>query len=303
MKKKLKRIFVIFFAAGVVLGWVGVHFIAPYALIKPSRVSLKIVPADYGVKGEKVMLTTKDDIELVGYHVNAESSQTRGVLILVHGVGGCKEHFVALGAKLAKQGIASVLFDERAHGESGGEYCTYGYYEKQDIKEIVDYVKSKYTDVPLGIMGNSLGGAVAIQALETDTRIEFGIIESTFTNLHQIAFDYKKRILKGFGIRFISDYALKRAGIIADFDPYQVQPIQSVQNIEQPVFIAHGDADQRISITYGKALFDNLKSTDKTWYVIQGGTHMNLSTKGGDLYEEALWGFLEQHITPEVLIE
>ena len=134
---------------------------------------------------------------------------------------------------------------------------------KKDIAQIVDKIKARQPNLPVGIWGNSLGGAIAIQALEFDERIKFGIIESTFTELNQIVFDYKKRILKGIGLKFLSDYALKKAGEIANFKPFKVQPIESVKNIEQPIFIAHGDADENISSKYGQQLFDKLKSKDK----------------------------------------
>ncbi|TMM57353.1 alpha/beta hydrolase [Maribacter algarum] len=299
MKKKLKRFALAVLLLTIIPAFVGVHFVAPYIIIQPARVSLKTSPEDFGITNKCITLTTDDQLELVGYHIPSQKNETTGVMILVHGVGGCKEHFVELGTKLAKIGIATMVFDERAHGESDGEYCTYGYYEKNDISKIVDYIKDEYGDIPLGIWGNSLGGAVAIQALENDNRIEFGIIESTFTDLHQVAFDYKKRFMKGFGIRFVSDYALKRAAQIADFDPYAVQPIESVKAIEQPIFIAHGDADKRISFSYGKALFDNLKAKDKTWYPIKGGTHMNLSKKGGQAYRKALFSFIDRNIKAE----
>jgi alpha-beta hydrolase superfamily lysophospholipase len=270
--------------------------VAPYAIIRPGRVHLDSTPADYDVAFEKLKLQTSDTIKLVGYHIPSNTKETRGVLILVHGVGGCKEHFVALGARLSKMGIASYLFDERAHGESGGEYCTYGFYEKNDIRNIVDLIKREYPELPIGIWGNSLGGAVALQALEIDKRLEFGLIESTFTNLHDITFDYKKRILKGIGIRAISNYALKRAGEIANFDPGLVQPLASVKNIEQPIFMAHGDQDYHISFEYGKALFNNLKTTNKTWYRVKGGTHVNMSKQGGEEYRNALFNFVERNV-------
>lgn len=273
-----------------------IHFVAPYAIIQPGRVHLNSTPADYNMSYKKLSLETTDNINLVGYHIKSQKDHTKGVLILVHGVGGCKEHFVALGAKLAKIGIASYLFDERAHGESGGKYCTYGFYEKHDISKIVDVAKQTYPNIPIGIWGNSLGGAVALQAMEIDKRLEFGVIESTFTNLHQITFDYKKRVLQGIGIRAISDYALQRAGKIANFNPEKVQPIAAVKNIEQPIFIAHGDKDIHISIKYGRALYMHLKSKDKVWYPIEGGTHVNMSKQGGKAYQNALLKFINENL-------
>ena len=150
--------------------------------------------------------------------------------------------------------------------------------------------------LPIGIWGNSLGGAIAIQTLEFDGRIDFGIIESTFTELPQIVFDYKKRLLKGFGIRSLSDFALKKAGKIAEFDPEKIQPIESVKKIEQPVFMAHGDADINILPKYGKALYDNLKSKEKVFTLIEGAGHLNIYEKGGITYKNKIMNFIDRNL-------
>lgn len=149
----------------------------------------------------------------------------------------------------------------------------------------------------IGVWGNSLGGAIAIQALEYDERIEFGIIESTFTDLNQIVFDYKKRILKGIGVRLVSDYVLRKAGEIGKFEPEKVKPIESVKNIEQPVLIAHGDSDGNISSEYGKQLYENLKTNKKEFKLIKGAGHFNLFEKGGQEYENQIMDFIQRSIS------
>ena len=149
--------------------------------------------------------------------------------------------------------------------------------------------------MPIGIWGNSLGGAVALQSLEYDERIQFGVIESTFTELDQIVIDYKKRMLGGFGFKFMSDYALKQAAEIANFNPDEVKPIESVKNIEQPILITHGDADENISYKYGQQLFDNLKSKDKEFVLVKGGGHANMYVKGGVEYKSKIMDFIERN--------
>ena len=84
-------------------------------------------------------------------------------MILVHGIGGCKESFLSLANRLANQGIASVLFDNRAHGQSGGQYSTYGFYEKKDISRIIDILKSKIK-FPL-VSGESLWEVLLLSSL------------------------------------------------------------------------------------------------------------------------------------------
>ena len=52
-----------------------------------------------------------------------------------------------------EQGYSSIAIDLRAHGRSEGEYCTYGYYEKEDIAQIIsDYLRYN-PDAKIGIWG------------------------------------------------------------------------------------------------------------------------------------------------------
>ena len=45
------------------------------------------------------------------------------------------------------------------------------------------------------------------------------------------------------------------------------------QIIEQPIFIAHGDADLNIKFAYGQQLYEQAKSTDKEFYRVKDGGH------------------------------
>ena len=278
------------------IGFIGIHNIAPYAIIQPPRIHENINPKDLGLNGEALNIQVEDSINLKGYWIKSRQDTAKGLIILIHGIGGCKEHFLGLASNLANEGIESIVFDGRAHGESGGEFCTYGFYEKQDISKIIDFIKSKNSTIKIGIWGNSLGGAIAIQALEFDKRIEFGIIESTFTDLSQIVFDYKKRLFKGVGIRSLSNYVLQRAGKIGNFNAEKVKPIESVKNINQPIFIAHGDADKNISFKYGQMLFDKLKSKDKQFVLVKGGGHFGLFKQGGKVYENKIMDFIQRQL-------
>lgn len=279
-----------------IIGFIGIHFFAPYGITQPPRVSENISPDNLGLESESFSIKTEDNINLEGYWIKSQKDSVYGVMILVHGIGGCKEHFLDLSKELSRKGIESIVFDGRAHGKSGGEFCTYGYKEKKDISKIIDKIKAQNPNLSIGIWGNSLGGAITIQALEIEKRIDFGIIESTFTELDKIVYDYKKRILKGIGLKFLSDYGLKRAGHIADFNPNNIKPIHSVKNIEQPILIAHGDSDENISVEYGKQLFEHLKSTDKELIIVKGGGHFDLFDKGGEEYKKKLFSFIKQHL-------
>ena len=299
MAKKFKKrytvlvvILVIFIAGTAFI----THNVLPYAVISRQKRTVTTPPSQYDLKVEAASFQLTDSTQLKGYYTYPKDSIPKGIIIFLHGIGGAKEHFYELSKTLNEKNIATVVYDARAHGKSDGQYITYGYYEKYDVQVIVDSIKQKHPELPIGIWGNSMGGAVAIQALAVEPRIDFGIIESTFTDLEQIVYDYQKRYTLGIGLRFISDYSLKRAGEIAQFDPSQVMPIEAVQHIEQPMFIAHGTADPNIKFEYGQQLFEKLKSKNKTFYPVEGANHYNLFQVGKAPYEQAIWGFMLDNI-------
>ncbi|WP_298426675.1 alpha/beta fold hydrolase [uncultured Kordia sp.] len=296
MKKKLLYLLLgLLIFVGIASYVLAIH-IAPYAIIQPQRINLAITPKSLNLESETLAIQVEDSIQLKGYWVKSNTTETKGIMILLHGIGGCKEHFLGLAGNLANKGIASIVFDGRAHGESGGKYCTYGFYEKKDISKIVDFIKQKNPKLSVGIWGNSLGGAIAIQALEHDKRIEFGVIESTFTELNQTVYDYQKKICKGIGVRFITDAALQEAGKIANFIPDEVKPVISVANIQQPIFIGHGDNDENIHYTYGEQLYENLASAEKEFVLVKDAGHFDVYAKGGKNYENKLLSFIKKQL-------
>ena len=288
------------FASGLVLlailGFVAIHMVAPIAITQPPKVKSKLTPMDLGLKSDSLKIITTDSIALDAYWVSTEIDMAKGVIILIHGIGGCKEQYLFTARDLAEQGVETLLLDSRAHGKSEGAYCTYGYKEKHDIAAVIDSIVLRRPGSILGIWGNSLGGAIAIQALAMDERLDFGIVESTFTELDEIVFDYKRRLSKGLGLRFVADYVLGRAGQLADFDPDQVKPVESVKLIDVPMFIGHGDADEHIAVKYGIALYDNLKTTDKELYIVEGGGHNNLIRTGGQEYKDHIFSFIHRNL-------
>lgn len=282
----------------VVLDLVAIHFIAPRFVLKPVKINGNITPKHFGLAFESLNVEVEPNLHLKGYWTQSKTDTVRGIIIFAHGVGGCKETYIGVAAKLANRGIESILIDSRAHGQSEGEFCTYGFYEREDISKVIDFIQTKQSEVPIGIWGSSMGGAIGLLALAKDKRLQFGLIQSTFTDLHQIVFDYKKRLLGGFGSQFMVNYVLKRAGQIANFNPKEVRPLTAVKNITQPIIIAHGDVDENISYQYGQQLYEHLKATDKEFYLVENGGHIGLWDAGGQVFEDKMLGFIERQLAP-----
>jgi alpha-beta hydrolase superfamily lysophospholipase len=265
-------------------------YVLPYTIIQPGRRTKNTTPAEYNLDFEHFYFQVGGGIELDTFYVPA-TEHPRANLIMLHGVGSCKEVYLEYVAELARIGYNVMLWDQRAHGKSGGKFLTYGYHEKHDVSKAIDWLEARNPGLPTGIYGNSMGGAVAIQSLAGNPGLRFGLIESTFTDLATVANAYGSR-MSGVPLpRFLSNYVLRCAGKIADFEPFTVRPVDAARKVTQPILHIHGDTDANINISHAYALFEAYASTDKTLYIVKNGDHADLWEKGGDGYRDTWFGF------------
>ena len=279
-------------------GFWAIENVLPYSAIRPWRHSNGKKPTDFGLKPEEISLKMADSIDLKGWLILPEPPDSaQATVIFIHGIGNNRRSFLRLAAELSKLKIRSLLLDGRAHGESGGTDCTFGFHEKKDVAAMVDYLEKRFGNKQKnGIWGASLGGAVALQALEYDPRLDFGLVESTFSELREVMCDYQERMFFGIRLRSVSDHALDEAGRIARFEPDSVQPGESARRIFQPVLMAHGEADEKISFDYGREIFQNLASKEKEFVAVPGGHHSDLHRVGGQKLDDRMLQFIQNQV-------
>ncbi|MEM9258932.1 MAG: alpha/beta fold hydrolase, partial [Bacteroidota bacterium] len=262
-------------------------------LLQPGNKMSNDTPANYNLTYDHFTLSVEDGLKLDAYFIVAQE-RPKANLIMLHGVGSCKEVYLPAAAELSKLGYNILLFDQRQHGKSEGEYLTYGYYEKHDVSKALDWLVNKTNGLKTGIYGNSMGGAVALQSLAHDARLRFGLIESTFTDLPTVANAYGRR-LSGLPLPYwLSNYVLRRAGTIANFPAFSVRPVDAVTTITQPIQLIHGDADANINVNHAYSLFGALAAKDKQLHIVKNGDHADLWEQGGASYQKVWFGFLKR---------
>ncbi|WP_052158340.1 alpha/beta hydrolase [Lacinutrix jangbogonensis] len=300
--KIIKRFLFIFLILGLLL----THFFIPrliseirnpiVGLIKRNRnVSHKLITnEDSEIKRKTIVIKSFDNIKLSASLTYSDVDPIKGTVILLHGIRSNKDHFKGLSSLLSKNGYNSVALDLRAHGESEGQFCSFGVNEKKDVTKLIDYLYEKEDLNYIGIWGQSLGGAISLQAMGFDARLKFGIVESAFSDFKTIVNDYFHRYA-GFSFAPFSNYLVNRTGNIAAFNPNEAKPIKYCENITQPVLIVHGNDDKRINIKYGKDNFFKIKSTDKEFLVVDTANHTNVWNVGGEKYFNKVISFLDKH--------
>jgi hypothetical protein len=277
----------------------------PIILLKPirrkkdwyARFTTILQPRDAGLPQEDVSVQTFDGLALSCWFV-PHHDRAKGTIVFLHGVGDCKVGGVPFARFLHQNGFNVFLYDSRQHGESEGNYCTYGFYEKYDLSAVLSTVESR-SDIPvgrIGVFGSSMGAAVAIQGAALDRRISAVVAEGSFASLKTIFVDYQKRIIK-LPWHFLRNVALVQSQRMANFKARLVAPIEDIRRVHVPILIVHGIKDSFIKSDYSRQLFD-AANEPKELYLVEGADHNDVLEVGGSAYEQKVCDFFERHLSP-----
>lgn len=281
-----------------------IFIIGPTILLQPRRrtkefyAALKqpVAPADLSLAFETTEVVVNDSITLSGWLVKS-TKPARGTILFLHGVGDCKIAGVPYAKLFHDHGFHTFLYDSRRHGESGGAFCTYGYYEKHDVVSIINYLAFR-NDLKLGkigVFGTSMGAAVAIQAAAIDKRIVAIAAENSFATLRTIFDDYQKRIIK-LPFHYLRNIIIKRSELMAKFVANDVSPLASVEAIHLPILFVCCTEDWNIDPSYSKMLYENT-DLPKELYPIPGAHHNDAWQVGGTAYQRKLIEFFERNLS------
>ena len=252
-------------------------------------------PAHLGMRHEERTLKTAEGIPLSSWLLRPPCEPV-GTVILLHGVSESKIAPLPLAKYLYDHCFNVFLYDSRRHGDSGGTYCTYGFYEKHDVSTAITYLQSR-TDLQtgkIGLFGSSMGAAVALQAASLDKRVAAVVAESGFARLRTTFDDYQKKMIK-LPFHYLRNLVIKRSEHLAHFRANAVAPVDAVRDISVPLLLIHGTADRSIRHEYSLEVFRNAREPKELW-LIKGATHSDVPEIGGEEYLRRIEGFFRRHL-------
>ncbi|MCB0738138.1 MAG: prolyl oligopeptidase family serine peptidase, partial [Bacteroidetes bacterium] len=170
-------------------------------------------------------------------------------------------------------------------------YCTFGHFEKHDVSLWIDKALDLGLNDNIGVWGQSLGGAIGLQALAIDNRLKFGIIESTFADLRTIAHGYIDRTVP-FLSNWYKNLVINLAANKADFKPDLVVPASAARSINAKVLLVHGQNDERIPCQNADLIFENLPKDKCQKIIVENANHVNVWPKGGEDYFKQVFQFI-----------
>ena len=214
------------------------------------------------------------------------STAAKGTLVYLHGVADNRGSGAGVVRRFLDRGLEVIAYDSRAHGDSDGEICTYGYYEKEDLRRVITAVGRNR----VVLLGHSLGGAVALQTAADDSRIIGVVAVESFSDLRTVAGE-RAFYLPGAIVERAFRYAEEK-GV---FDASTVSPLKAAARMKVPVFVIHGAEDDATSPEHSKRIYAALTGPKKL-LLVEGARH-NGSLARGDVWD-VIDKWVDEVVTP-----
>lgn len=224
-------------------------------------------------------------VELRGWSCRS-SEPHRGTLVYLHGVADNRTSGAGAIQRFGARGFDVVAYDSRAHGNSDGDVCTYGFFEKQDLSRVLDTLGPG----PIVLVGASLGAAVSLQLAAEDTRVSAVVAAETFSDLRTVATERAPF----FFTPWIIERAFERAEREASFRVDAVSPVAAAARITAPVFLIHGEADTDTPPDHSRRVFATLRGPKRLSLVPGAGHNGSLRSEVWDDIEHWLDDVLNQ---------
>ena len=269
-------IVIMLFTAAALIARAQLPGIGAGALLYPARhVSTRATPAG-------CVERTFDGVRarLAGWVCTADSGSSRPTIVYLHGIADNRDSATGVIERFRHRGFNVIAYDSRAHGRSEGDRCTYGFFEKQDLRLVLDQAG---VDRAI-LIGHSLGGAVALQTAAIDGRIQAVVAASTFADLRTIATDRAPFVFSP----SLIDAALARAEHDAQFVVSEVSPLRAAAGLTIPVFIIHGVLDRGTRAAHSQLVYDALRGPKELLLVRDAGHN--------DVLGSDVWARIERWI-------
>lgn len=134
-------------------------------------------------KVEKRTLLSYDKTLELGVTITIPEGKPKGIVQILHGMSEHRLRYFDFMNELSNAGYIVMIHDHRGHGESILNPNDFGYFYKDganqlvlDAKKVTDYIQSRFPDLPIYLLGHSMGSLVARAYLKRYDDVLSGLI-------------------------------------------------------------------------------------------------------------------------------
>jgi fermentation-respiration switch protein FrsA (DUF1100 family) len=267
---------------------VGLAWWQADAGLHPRRSLPAGTPAERGLDYQEMTFQASDGLMLRGWYL---PSQNGAAVIVGHGIGGHRTLEPAV--VLARHGYGVLAFDWRAHGESDGDLCTFGYYEVRDVAGALDWLQRQPGVDPgrIGMLGESMGAVTAIRAAARIDGVQAVVADSAYPDLEEAI----RSLWHGTGLPGFPFVTLQIAlgEWWTGLDLAAMQPLDDVAAISpRPILILAGGQDPITGPDAGQRYYAAAGEPKELWFEPDLG-HGAFWQAHPEEYERRVVGFFD----------
>lgn len=259
-------------------------------VIQPNKEFLLSLP------NERFTIKSDDGLTLIGDYFPAEEPSDK-LVICFHGYTSGRMSSCSFAAYMHKQGYDCLLVDNRAHGESEGEYIGFGILDRADCMSWIKFVNEKFgNEKDILLYGVSMGGSTVVMAAGNKAlpkNVKAVISDCAFTSpydvfCHVLKRDYK---LPTFPTMNINDVMCqKKAGY--SFKGYST--LTAVKETDRPILFIHGEKDTFVPVWMSEKNYEACVSP-KELLIVENAAHGASYYENPKVYQEAVKNFLGKY--------
>lgn len=235
----------------------------------PDSVELPLPPELQGTAVQEIFFHTTDGVRLhARFYLSPQPA--KGTLVQFHGnAGNLSGHIVSL-AWLSAHGYNLFTFDYRGYGRSQSVAPSpAGLYHDAlaALREVERLHRAYAARGVLVVIGQSLGGVVALKALEdfpATLPIDLLVLDSTFASYREVAFRSMVAQFPGVLLSPLA-YLLVSDAYAAD-----------LRRSRYPLLVMHSKKDQTVPFSCGQRIYEEAASAQKDFWVSDAPLHILL---------------------------
>lgn len=250
---------------------VGAALAAPSVIKRafaiPQRAMPDTTPGLLGLDGEELWIDGPNGKRLHAWFVPAEK-RAPGVVV-IHGWGGTAADLLPVAPGLHELGLHALFLDARTHGLSDPEDFMSMPRFAEDLETGVAWLRGRDDVTTIGVIGHSVGAAAAILTASRNAAVDAVVAVASFAHPEELMW---RSIPYPAPVKWTLLRIIRRMiGV-----PYDaIAPRNLIADVDVPLLLVHGDADEVIPIEDAFSLRDHQPAC--TLIVVPGGRHSDLA--------------------------
>ena len=224
-------------------------------------------------ESETLTISSSDGLELTAYHYTPETPNDKWV-ILVHGYGHNHRHMNGFAMQYLQNNYQVLMVDQRAAGDSEGEWLTMGAAEGEDVALWTHKIAELNPNAKIVLHGVSMGAATAMLAAANPnlTNVTSLIEDCGYTQVIALV-DIAKSFMTELQDPEFINWVSETSGILTGHKLTEAAPIDSIGSATMPSMFITGTADQVISPSMLDSLYTASGAEVKEIFTVEGATH------------------------------